>query len=98
MQRMWVLSLGQEDSPGEGDDNAPQYFCQESPNGQSILAGYSPWGHKRVGYDLLTKTTAEIDGKQANLVYSLIDFYTCAHMYRAIHIRYKNCSASQKAS
>ena len=26
-------------------------------HGQKSLAGYSPWGHKRVGHDLVTKTT-----------------------------------------
>ena len=58
-------------------------FLPGKSHGQRILAGYSPWGHKRLGYDLMTKTTAAIYGKQANLAYSLIDFYTCAHMYRA---------------
>ena len=29
-------------SPGEGQDNSPQYSCLENPHGQSSLAGYSP--------------------------------------------------------
>ena len=28
---MWVQSLGQEDSPGEGNDNPLQYPCLENP-------------------------------------------------------------------
>ena len=27
----WVQSLGQEDSPGEGNDNPLQYSCLENP-------------------------------------------------------------------
>ena len=58
-------------------------FLPGKSHGQRVLAGYSPWGHKRVGENLVTKTAAAIYGKQAILVYSLIHFYTCAHMYRA---------------
>ena len=31
MQETWVQSLGLEDSPGEGNDNPPQYSCLENP-------------------------------------------------------------------
>ena len=30
-------------------------FLPGEPHGQGNLAGYSPWGHKRVRYDLATK-------------------------------------------
>ena len=30
-------------------------FLPEKPHGQRILAGYSPWGHKKVKQDLATK-------------------------------------------
>ena len=30
-------------------------FSPEKSYGERSLAGYSPWGHKRVGYDLDTK-------------------------------------------
>ena len=30
-------------------------FLPERSYGERSLAGYSPWGHKRVGYDLDTK-------------------------------------------
>ena len=33
-------------SPGEGNGNPLWYSCLENP------VGYSPWGCKRVGYDL----------------------------------------------
>ena len=33
------------------------------PHGQRSLAGYSPWGHKRVGLDWATKTTTRDDLK-----------------------------------
>ena len=31
MRETWVRSLGQEDSPGEGNGNPPQYSCLENP-------------------------------------------------------------------
>ena len=31
MQEMWVKSLGQEDSPGEGNGNPLQYCCLDNP-------------------------------------------------------------------
>ena len=31
MQETWVQSLGQEDSPGEGNGNPLQYPCLENP-------------------------------------------------------------------
>ena len=48
-------------SPGEGNGNPFQYSCQGNPLdrgawGQRNLAGYNPWGHKRVGHNLATKT------------------------------------------
>ena len=33
-------------SPGEGNDNPPQYSCLENTHGQRSLAGCSPWDHK----------------------------------------------------
>jgi len=32
-------------------------FLPGESHRQKSLAGYSPWGHKRVGHDLATKTT-----------------------------------------
>ena len=43
-------------SPGEGNGNPLQILPGKS-HGQSSLVGYSPWGHKRVGHNLTTKTT-----------------------------------------
>ena len=48
MQETWVRSLGQEDSPGEGNSYLLQYSCLEKSNGQRSLAGYSPWGPKEL--------------------------------------------------
>ena len=42
-------------SPGEGNGNESQYSFLEKSHGQRSLVGYSPWGCKRVGYDLMTK-------------------------------------------
>ena len=45
MQETWVLSLGQEDSPGGGHSNVLQYL--ENLHGQRSLAVYSPQGRKK---------------------------------------------------
>ena len=42
-------------SPGEGNGNPLHYFCPGNPHGQRSLAGYSPWGCKIVGHNLVTK-------------------------------------------
>ena len=34
-------------------------FLPRKSHGQRSLAGYSPWGHKRVGYNLATKYTQQ---------------------------------------
>ena len=47
IQETWVRSLGQKDSPGEGNGNPLQYSCLENPMGRGAWqATYSPWGHK----------------------------------------------------
>ena len=51
---MWVQPLGQEDPLEEEKQPAPGFLPGES-HGQGSLVGYSPLGHKRVGYDLATK-------------------------------------------
>ena len=56
MWEMWIRSLDWEDSPGEGNGNPLQYyFLPGKLHGQRNVAGYSPWGCKRVGHDLATK-------------------------------------------
>ena len=30
-------------------------FLPRESHGQRSLVGYSPWGHKRIGHDLVTK-------------------------------------------
>ena len=49
-----ITGLGR--SPGEGNGNPVQYSCLENRmNREESLAGYSPWGLKRVRHDLVTK-------------------------------------------
>ena len=50
-EEMWVRFLGQEDPLEEGMQPTPVFLPGESHR-QRSLAGYSPWGHKRVGHDL----------------------------------------------
>ena len=40
---------------GGGHGNPLQYSCLENPHRLRNLAGYSPWGCKRVRHDLATK-------------------------------------------
>ena len=53
MQKTWVQCLGQEDPLQNG--MATPVFLPGEFHGQRSLAGYSPWGHERVGRDLVTK-------------------------------------------
>ena len=46
------LIPGSERSPGEGNGNPLQFYCLGKFHGQRSLTGHSPWGHKRVRYDL----------------------------------------------
>ena len=54
MQETQVQSLGREDPLEKEMATAPVFFPGKS-HGQRSLTGNSPWGHKRVGQDLLTK-------------------------------------------
>ena len=42
-------------APGEGKSQPTSVFLPGESQGQKSLAGYSPWGCKRVGHDLATK-------------------------------------------
>ena len=50
MQETWVQSLGLEDSPGEGNDNPPQYSCLENPMDRGAWRVHS-MGSQRVRRD-----------------------------------------------
>ena len=54
MQEVWVPSLGQED-PLEKEWQPTPVFLRGQSHGQRSLAGCSPWGHKRVRHNLVTK-------------------------------------------
>ena len=48
MLETWVLFLGQEDSPGEGNWQPTPVFLSGKSHEWRSLAGYSPWGHKEL--------------------------------------------------
>ena len=49
-------------SLGGGHANPLQYSCLWNPHGERCLTGYSPWGHKRVGHNRVTKhSTASLE-------------------------------------
>lgn len=41
--------------PGSGRQQPTPVFLPGKSHEQRSLVGYSPWGHKRVGHDLVTK-------------------------------------------
>ena len=45
--------------PGEGNGKITPVFLPGKSHGQRSLVGYSPCGHKAVGYDLVTKLLSE---------------------------------------
>ena len=51
MQEPQIQSLNQED-PLEKETATHTSIVAWKSQGQSSLAGYSPWSHKRVGHDL----------------------------------------------
>ena len=53
-QETWVRSLGQEDLLEKKMAPHSSILAGKS-HGQRSLVGYSPWGHKRVGYALASK-------------------------------------------
>ena len=55
MQETWIQSLAWEDPLEKGMATHSQYSCLENSMDRGAWAGYSPWGHKRVGHDLATK-------------------------------------------
>ena len=54
MQKMWVLSLGQED-PLEKEMTTYSSILAWEISWTEEPGGYSPWGCKRVGHNLATK-------------------------------------------
>ena len=54
MWETWVQSLGWED-PWRRKWQSTPVFLPEGPNGQRSLAGYSPWGRKRIRHNWATK-------------------------------------------
>ena len=58
---------GSERFPGEGNSNPTPVFLPGKSHGQKSLAGYSPWGRKRIGHDLATKQQQQL--QYLDLVY-----------------------------
>ena len=54
----WIPGSGI--SPGGENGKPLQYSCLENSIDREALAGYSPWGRKRVRHDLVTKQQPHI--------------------------------------
>ena len=61
---MRAPQLGGEDPPAEGNGDPLQDSCLENPVDRAALAGYSPWGGKRVRHDLVTKQQGVIKSRR----------------------------------
>ena len=48
------LIPGSRKYPRGGNGNPLQYSCLGNPMDRGSCRGYSPWGRKRVGHDLVT--------------------------------------------
>ena len=73
MQETEVQSLGQGDSPGEGNGNSLQCSCWDNPTDNRSLEGYSPWGRK--GLDMterLSTSKPEIGNQQKAVVNAIL--------------------------
>ena len=54
-------------SPGGGNGNPLQHSCLGNPMDRSLV-GYSPWGHKTVEHDIVTKTMKDLPKATKRLV------------------------------
>ena len=62
MQEMQLQFLGQNSPQSRKWQPTPVFLPGKSKShGQRSLVGYSPWGHKRVGYNLATKQQQTIN-------------------------------------
>ena len=55
MRETWVQSLGQEDSPREGNGNPLQFSCLGNPMDRWELGGLQSMGSQRVGHNWATE-------------------------------------------
>ena len=69
------LILGWGRSPGERNDNPPQYYCLENPMDRGTWQAISPWGC-RVRHDLVTGHYHHPQQQQ-----NFIRTYTHAHTF-----------------
>ena len=59
-QQTQVWSLGRKDLLEKEMATLSSFFLPGKSHGRNSLAGYSPWGHRRVGHDLVTKWTTNL--------------------------------------
>ena len=69
----------------------PPVFLPGKSHGQRILEGYSPWGHKRVRHNLVTKQqqhTSLVVELRSSAQVSLHRASCCTVFYHAVSIRF----------
>jgi len=55
-----IPGLGRSPGKGNGKWHPTPVFLPGKSHGQRSLVGYSPWGYKRAGHDLVTKQKQSI--------------------------------------
>ena len=80
MQEMQVWSLGQE-GPLEKEMAIHSSILTGKSLGQRNLVGYSPWGHKKIGHDLVTKQQPYDTGQVLLMHYSTYSHNSTGEYY-----------------
>ena len=73
MQETWVQSMGHEDLLEKQMATYSSILAWETPWTERSLMGLSPWGHKRIGHDLVTKQQKQIFPEHS-------DYQKCYHL------------------
>ena len=97
VQEMWDQSLVWEKSLGEGNGNLLQYSCLGNSMNrgawqQRSLTGCSPWGCKRVGYDLVSVQQQSLEQTQLSLCFFIWKMKTkIIHFVGTVRVRDNPC-------
>ena len=79
-----VRFLGQEDSPGEGEQQLTPGFLPGEFHGQKSLVGYNPWGHKQS--DTTNTFTFQETQRQLDWLYLQLCSPGCCYLMIALSL------------
>ena len=84
---------GLRSSPGEENGNPPQYSCLENPMDRRSPVGYSPWSHRRVRHDLVTKHQVLAPARAFRHIPLLLELSLHPFVNDNVKDSYKTCRA-----